>query len=226
MDPTAILPEMAFMLAKAGWESYSRLHQQWCEAAAGTEETISMEPFDKKGQELLKAGMEFYEKEIRGFLSIPQLGLTRCHQERVGEVLDKFNLFQAKTTEFIYFLSQPVEKSFKVMQGKLREMKKKGAISDDPKDYYQMWISTLEGYYMTLFKSSEYVEALQGTLDSITEFSLARQRFLQGLLQLSSVPSYTEIDDLSKEVYELKKQIKDLARKRERSPALSHRARS
>jgi polyhydroxyalkanoate synthase subunit PhaE len=224
MDPMTILPKMVLKMTQVGWESYFHLHRQWCETIAGTEDKTEAYSFDKKGQELLKSWMQVYEKEIRQFLNIPQLGLTRYYQERAGEVLDKFNLFQGRITEFFCFLSQPMEKSLTTMQERLQELKKKGSLSDDPRDYYQMWIKTLEGDYMVLFKSTEYIEALKETLDAVMEFNLARQKFLHGFLQLSSVPTYTEIDDLSKELYQLKKQLKDLTKRKGRPLTPAHRA--
>jgi len=214
MDPMTALPEMLLKMAKAGWEGYFHLHRRWTETMGDPEKPSEKDLFEHKGQELFKAWMEIYEKEVRQFLTMPQLGLTRYYQERMGEVLDKFNLFQAKMGEFVYFLSQPLEKSFKVLQGKLEALQREGKLSEDPKDYYQTWIKILEGYYMTLFKSEEYVQAMKNTLETMGEFDVARQRFLEGFLQVSSIPSYKEIDELSREVYELKKRVKVLEKRR------------
>ena len=37
---------------------------------------------------------------------------------------------------------------------------KQESFPEDPKAYYQMWIKILEGHYMTLFQSPDYVKTL------------------------------------------------------------------
>jgi hypothetical protein len=54
---------------------------------------------------------------------------------------------------------------------------------------------------------------MNGTLDAMEEFTTARQKFLQGFLQTLSIPTYSDVDDLSKELYQLKKRVKELAKK-------------
>ena len=76
-----------------------------------------------------------------------------------------------------------------------------------------MWIKILEGLYMTLFKSSEYTRAMGKALDSLEEFSAAKQAILVDMLQFLPVPTNKEMDDLCKEVYQLKKRIKTLEKK-------------
>jgi len=207
------MQELFLKMTKAGWEGYFHWQQQWLEMMGVNGKRKEPGKFEPPGQEILKAWFDIYEKEFRKFLTVPQLGLMRFYQERIGEVFDKFNLFQARMSEFTCFLFFPMEKSLKVMQEKIEELTREGKVPENPKDLYQMWIKILEGYYVALLKSSEYTGAMNGTLDAMEEFTMARQKFLQGLLQTLSIPTYTDLDDLSKDLYELKKRVKELARK-------------
>jgi polyhydroxyalkanoate synthesis regulator phasin len=76
-----------------------------------------------------------------------------------------------------------------------------------------MWLKILEGHYMTLFKSQEYTQALGKTLGSMEEFTMARQELLQDALQSLPVATDKDMDELYKELYELKKRIKQLEKK-------------
>jgi hypothetical protein len=143
------LPEVLSRLVQSGWEGFFQLQQQWLQRAERIGKTTEAYKFENLDQNAFALWNELYEKEFRQFLHIPQLGLTRFYQERVGRTVDKFNIFQAKVAEFLHIFSLPMEKSHKVMQDKLTEMAEAGELPDDSKAYYQMWIKILEGHYMT-----------------------------------------------------------------------------
>jgi hypothetical protein len=128
--------------------------------------------------------------------------------------VDKFNLFQSSLTEFLRLLSLPMERSLQILQEKLTELADEGSLPEDSKVYYQMWIKILEGHYMTLFQSSEYTKTLNKTLHSMSEFSEAKKELLQDtLLYMLPVPTQKEMDELYKEIYLLKKRIKELEKR-------------
>ncbi len=210
------IPEITSRMAKIGWDGYVHFQQQWLEMLGAIKYQTDSSRLENHGLEIFKAWIDVYENEFRKFLSTPQLGLTRYYQERMREVLDKFNLFQAKMSEFTYSLFRPMEESFKVMRQKVEELTQGGKLPQNPKEYYQMWIKILEDYYLNWFRSSEYSRTMNGTLDALEEFTEAKRKFLEGFLQALSVPSYTDLDDLSKEFYELKKRVKELAKKIDR----------
>jgi len=207
------LPEIVLKMAKTGWDGYFDLQRLWFEKAGKIGKHTEAYKFEDLSQSVFKIWTEIYEKEFKQFITVPQLGLTRFYQERVREAVNKFNLFQAKIAEFFYLLYLPMENSLKVMQEKLEELTKEGKIPTSPQEYYQMWLKILEGHYMTLFKSPEYAQVLGNTLNAMEEFTLARQKFLQDLMQMFPAPTYKDIDDLSKEIYELKKRVKEMAEK-------------
>jgi len=99
------------------------------------------------------------------------------------------------------------------MQEKIGELTKEGKLPENPKEYYLMWLKTLEGHYMTLFKSREYTRILSNTLNIMEEFLMARQIMLQDIIQTLPVPSNKDMDDLYKELYLLKKKVKEIEKK-------------
>jgi polyhydroxyalkanoate synthesis regulator phasin len=109
-------------------------------------------------------------------------------------------------------------KSFSVIQEKLGQLSEAGELPEDSKQYYQMWIKILEGHYMTLFQSAEYIETLAKTMDALAEFSAAKNDLLQDLLNALPVSTQKDMDDLYHEIYLLKKRIKALEKKLDRNP--------
>jgi polyhydroxyalkanoate synthase subunit PhaE len=131
--------------------------------------------------------------------------------------MDRFSQFQLTIAEFIHVLNLPVEKSLRVMQEKLEESAKEGKLSENFKDYYNMWIKILEGHYMTLFQSPEYVQMLGKTMGAVEEWKAAREKVLVDILQFLPVPTKKDMDELYKELYELKKTVKEMAKRAKKS---------
>ena len=211
---TGMLPEIFLKVAQTGLNSFVNLQQQWLEKAGKVQESTKSYTFENIDEDAVKLWTKLYETELRKIFNIPQLGLTRFYQEKMIRSVDKFNIFQSNLTEFLRLLSLPMEKTFQVMQEKLTELADEGNLPEDSKAYYQMWIKILEGHYMTLFQSSEYTKILNKTLHSMSEFSEAKKEFLQDtLLYMLPVPTQKEMDELYKEIYLLKKRIKELEKR-------------
>jgi len=204
------LPEMFLKLAKTGWESSTRLQEKIIEKAGKIGQKTEAYKFDNLDQDLFKAWKDIYEEEIRQYLNIPQLGLTRYQQERFHRFIDQANLLEATLAEFLFVLYVPMEKSVKVLQDRIDELSKEGKMPDKAKEYYSIWLKILEGHYMTLFKSEEYLNILHETLHQTEQFAVAKNQFMEDLLQMLPVATNKDMDELSRDLYMLKKRVRAL----------------
>jgi hypothetical protein len=211
------VPEIFMKMTQTGWGGFFQLQQQWMEKATTLGKRTEAYRFENLDQEAVSAWTEIYKEELSKFLKVPQLGLTRFYQERVSNVLDKFNLYQGAMAEFMFLLYLPMEKSFKVMQEKLEKDAKEGDLPVSPQEYYRMWIKILEGHFMTLFKSPEYTQAMSKALDAMEKFTMARQEWLNDILQAFPVATNKDMDEVYKELYQLKKKINHLEKRVNRS---------
>jgi polyhydroxyalkanoate synthase subunit PhaE len=212
----AALPELVSKMTKPAMEGYLHLQRELLERAGRIGKSTAAYKFENLDQEAFKAWLEVYENEFKKFLNIPQLGLTRGYQERFTQAADKFNVFQATLAEFVSLLYLPVEKSFKVVQDQLSVMADQGKVPERSKEFYRLWVRVLEGHYMTLFKSPEYNQALSRILNAFGEYNVAKQQILQDAMQTLPVPTLKEMDELYKEIYLLKKRVRELENKMHR----------
>lgn len=206
----ASLPDIMSRFFQTGINGFLRAQAQTVEKMKAMGSTGEAYRFDNLDQDSLKAWSDFYDKEIRQYLKMPQLGLVRFYQERFNQTVDRYNLMQAKLGDFLQLLMLPMEKSFKVLTEKIEEQVKNRKIPEDPREHYRLWVKILEGHYMTLFKSGEYTKALAETLAAFEEFISARNRILADAMQSLPIPTNRDLDDLYDEIYRLKKRIKEL----------------
>lgn len=202
------LPDVLLKMVRASWQGFFNLQQQWIEKAGRIGRSTQAYSFENLDEEVFKAWKDVYEKEFRQFFYIPQLGLTRFYQEKFNQATDKFNRFQTAFGEFMTVFYMPMEKSFKVLQDQVAKMAEAGKLPEDYNTYYRLWIKILEGHYMTLYKSPEYLAVMGKTLAALQEFSIARETITQDMLKGLAVPTNKDLDELYREIYLLKKRIR------------------
>jgi len=204
------LPDIMMKLAKSAWEVGLQFQNHFLEKAGKIGKRTEAYNFENLDQEVFRALTDVYEKELRQYLHVPPLGLTRYYQERFNDLLDKHNLFETTLAEFLSILYLPFEKSFEVLQEKIRDMAQEGILPKDGRESYGMWLKILEGHYMNLFKSKEYTDTLHRTLVRLEDMIIAKNKAMCDLLQLIPVPTHQDVEDLYKEFHLLKKRVKEL----------------
>ncbi|HVN71546.1 MAG TPA: poly(R)-hydroxyalkanoic acid synthase subunit PhaE [Desulfomonilia bacterium] len=208
----ASMPDIISKFFHTGMSGFLKINEQISDKLKEMGKRTEAYSFDNLNQDSVKVWSDYYNKEIRQYLKVPQLGLVRFYQERFYQTIDKFNLFSTTFTGFIQILLLPMEKAFKVLQDKIDEQIREGKTPEDPHEYYRLWVKILEGHFMTLFKSPEYNKALAETLSSYEEYLNARNKIVTDAMQSLPIPTNKDLDDLYDELYHLKKRVKDLER--------------
>jgi poly[(R)-3-hydroxyalkanoate] polymerase subunit PhaE len=208
------MPDILTQLTQSTMDSLLELQRSAMAQAERIGTSVEAYRFENLDENLLHVWTEIYEKEFRRFFQIPQLGLTRTYQEKLNVTMDTYNRFQSTFAEFLRLLTLPFNQAVVVMQDQVGELAANGKLPEDSQAYYRMWVKVLEGHFMTLFQTPEYVKTLGETIGVLTEFSEAKNAVLEDLLQCFPIASRTELDDLAQEVYELKKRIRRIEQRR------------
>jgi len=207
------MPEMLLHFTQSSLSSYLELQQKVIERMSRIGATVEAYKFEDIDDNIYRIWTDIYEKELRQFVQIPQLGLMRSYQEKASAAADKYTVFQSNLSEYLRLLSLPFNRSLQVMQEKLVEMADSGTLPEDTKAYYNLWLKVLEGHFMTLYQTPEYAETLARTITSLAEFSAVRDEVLEDVLKMLPVARKSDMDDLAREVYELKKRLRKLEKK-------------
>lgn len=202
------MPDVLIKMVRASWQGFFNLQQQLIEKAGRIGRSTQAYSFENLDEDVFKAWTDIYEKEFRQFFNLPQLGLTRFYQEKFNQAADKFNRFQASFGEFMTVFYMPMEKSFKVLQDEVSRLAEMGKLPEDANAFYRLWIKILEGHYMTLYKSPEYLSVMHKTLSALEDFFIARENITQDMLKGLAIPTQKDLDELYREIYHLKKIIR------------------
>jgi len=205
------VPEWIMKFSQPMWATYFSLQKQWMGGGSEPDQWMGVADQVRKATEIW---FKTCEKEFKPILNIPPLGLTRYSQERFNQAVEKYGTYQAALTDFLQDLMGPMEKAFQAVQEDIKGMDEKNrAAIKDSKAFYQLWIKKLEQNYMALLRSPEYIERMSRTFKALQEFRVKKQRLFMDLLQDWPVPTNAEMDELYKDLYLLKKRVRDLEKK-------------
>jgi class III poly(R)-hydroxyalkanoic acid synthase PhaE subunit len=207
------LPEVSMNMMQQSVNSFVEMQKKLTEQASKIGKQTEAYKFEGIDENVFKMLKETYDKEIRKFFNVPALGLTRFYQERVNRLADETQQFQMALSEFLYLFSVPFEKTAKVMQEKTEEMVETGDVPSDIKEYYNMYIKVLEGHYMTLLQSPEYIRVMSDTLNALVKYQQAKEEVLSDMLSALPVPTNKEMDELYRDFHVLKKRVRALSQR-------------
>jgi hypothetical protein len=209
----AITPEIALGFAQTCLQGFVRVQEKAGDWMVKRNAALSSTDMQDLDRELIKSLHETYEKEFSRYLKLPQVGLGRLYQEKALEAVDKMNRLQLAMSDFLHMLYLPIEKSLNSLQQEMAKMAEAGPLDEKTKTYYNLWIKLLEGHYMELFKQQEYAETMSSALVALNDFVDARQAVINDSLQQLNIPNNHDLDELSKEIYLLKKRVRALEKK-------------
>jgi poly[(R)-3-hydroxyalkanoate] polymerase subunit PhaE len=204
--------EAVTQLTGESLENFTDFQSQMVKSFAKVGEHTKAYTLDDLNHSAFESFRDLYRSEFQKYLNIPKIGLPREFHERLSQLTDKYNLFYSHLIELFYFFSLPFEKTNRTMQKRIQEMLERGEIAEDPKETYGEWIKTLEKNFMEMLKSSEYTEVLNNTIISLADCKNVKRDVVAIFLKDLQIPTSTEMDDVYKTLYQMKKKIRELSK--------------
>ncbi|OGR18521.1 MAG: hypothetical protein A2X81_16460 [Desulfobacterales bacterium GWB2_56_26] len=193
-------------------ENFIEFQSQAVKSFAKVGEHTKAYTLDDLDHSAFESFRELYRNELQKYLKIPKIGLPREYHERMSELVDKSTIFFSHLIELIYQFTTPFEKTNRVMQDKIKKMLEGGEVVEDPKQVYNDWIKILEGHFMDMLKSKEYTDVLNDTITSLAAYKGVKNSVTDAFLKEMQIPTGREMDEVYKDIYNMKKKIRDLSR--------------
>ena len=153
---------------------------------------------------------EMYQSDFQKIFKIPQLGIARNYQEQINQAMDTGNQAMMAFSEFMALLYIPIEKAGTAVSEQYQKMIDDNEVPEDPKAIYNLWVKALEGYFMEILQSPQYIDAMNTVINTISDHKASKGKLISAMLQQFEIPSNIELDDLYKEIYQLKKRLRSL----------------
>lgn len=157
--------------------------------------------------------MKNYEAVVGRISEIPAMGPTREKSEKMMKGYPVFfNLYSTWMDTMSDFQAISME-AMKRMDEKASKLESK-EIQKTPKELYNIWIEAYSETFKEFLRSGQFASDIGKFMSSFLEAQKYNREMLEEhYLKPSNLPTKTDIDELNKELYSLRKQLKELTNK-------------
>ena len=155
-----------------------------------------------------------YEATYGRIIDMPVMGPSREGADRLRKNFEAtINLHAAWAQSIASFQSAFMEATRRTQEKMEERVAAEGVSPSSYKGYYDLWMETYSETFKEFLKSRFFATDLAKLTSNSMDFQKSSRELIEeNLLRPANLPTRTEIDDLSKEVYLLKKRVKELAR--------------
>jgi hypothetical protein len=167
-------------------------------------------------QEMFDVWIKMYQSTIGKFSQFPTIGPAREKEEKLMKSFPQFvNLYSSILEANIDFQMVLMEAARKTHEKMVKEERTFTIYEPEKfKDYYNIWIEMYSETFKDFMKSGHYANDMGKLLSNFIEFQKNNRSIIEeNILKPNNIPTKTEIDELSKEIYDLKMNIKELEKK-------------
>lgn len=205
--------ETMFQAAAESLENFTEFQNQLIRSAAKIHEHTTSYNLEDLDHGAFESFRELYRSEIQKYLFMPKLGLPREFHEQLSQLADRSTLFYSHLVELLYLFSVPFEKTNRMLQRQTKLNLEKGEFYTDAKQAYNDWVKVLEGNFMELLKSSEYTGVLNETINALAAYKRIKNDVIEVFTKDLQIPTNKEMDEVYRDLYQMKKTIGELSRK-------------
>jgi class III poly(R)-hydroxyalkanoic acid synthase PhaE subunit len=151
-----------------------------------------------------------YEESFGSLMQSPLLGPAR---ELNGKLLRSYdawvNLYRA-SIDYQLVLTNIQMQSFEELMRKLISLAEKGEPVKDWRQFQQLWGEVADGVFEKAFCQEDNLKVRGRFLNSLNTYRVQQQGLMEVWMKSMNIPLRSEVDEVHKTIYELRKEIKGL----------------
>ena len=155
--------------------------------------------------------LEDYEATFKKLLEMPAVGPLREKSEKMMRGFSNFsNLYASGMESNSHLQAVLTEAMRKTYEKAATEME--GELGPESyRDFYRIWVETYSSTFKEFFGSERFAADLGKFMSHSLDLQKYNQEMLEdNYLKPMNLPTKTEIDEINKELYSLKKKVKEL----------------
>jgi len=160
--------------------------------------------------ELFNLYWNTYEKSFGSFQHTPSLGYTREFNSKLLQGWDTgINFYQASFDYQIVLVSVWL-RAFEELISKLTASETKGETVQNWRQFLQLWSATFDQVFTETFLSENALRTRRQFLHAAMNYRLHQKQLLEVFLKMNDLPVRSEVDEIHRSIYEMRKEIKSL----------------
>ena len=151
-----------------------------------------------------------YEKTVGSFLQSPTLGYTREFNHKLLGGFDSWINFYKASFDYQLVLLNVWAKAFDELMRELATSEEKSRTIQNWRQFLQVWSSLFDRVFAETFRSQDTVEIQGRFLNAALSYRLHQQQLMEVFLKINNLPTRSEVDEVHRSIYELRKEVKSL----------------
>jgi len=153
-----------------------------------------------------------YEKTLGNLTQVPALGPSRGFQHKLMQAFDAWAQLYPANIDYQIVLSEIQIQSFAELLRELLSLAKQGEAIEDFSQLQQLWSFTADKVYEKTFCSEDKLKVRGRFLNAVNQYKLCQQELIEMWMETMNLPIRSEVDEIHKNIYELRKEVKSLKR--------------
>jgi class III poly(R)-hydroxyalkanoic acid synthase PhaE subunit len=151
-----------------------------------------------------------YEESFGSLMQTPLLGLPREFNRDLLQGFEAWrNLYKA-TIAYQVVLGDIQIRSFEALMNKLASLAEQGKPVKDWKEFQTVWSIVADEVFEKEFCKEENLKIRGNFLNSLNIYRIQQQTLMEFYFKMMNMPLRSEVDEIHKTIYELRKEVKSL----------------
>jgi class III poly(R)-hydroxyalkanoic acid synthase PhaE subunit len=148
-----------------------------------------------------------YERTLGRVVNAPGLGYTRRLSEKLLEGFDAWLDLVRASFEYQVLVAGAWARVPDRFMSELVSLPE-GRPIESLQQLLYAWLEVGDRVFLEEFRSDEYLQAQTGLLSKAMSYRLRERDIVEDFLRLSHIPTQTEVDEIHRTVYELRKELR------------------
>lgn len=151
-----------------------------------------------------------WERTFGRLLESPNVGHSREVSQKSLAAMRAWVKFRRAATEYQLMLGDSLGRAWSAFQQEVVERVERGETPGTAGELLRLWGQTVDRVLTEAFAQEAYARAQGQLLNAAMGYRRAEREVVDLLLQMSHVPSRSELDEANRSIFELKRQVRDL----------------
>lgn len=160
----------------------------------------------------------YMDENVRRIVEGPRLADLGHFERKFAALTSAWSEVRAHSARHSFHVLEAWSKAATEFAGKLNEVVSKGGAPASRAETVDVWVEIANRHMLEAQRSAPFLETQRKLLAASSDLKLAQQDLADTYSELLGTPTRAEIDDLSKSVAELKREIRADKRRRRRTP--------
>lgn len=201
------------------WQLYMKEMQQFSQIWA-TPMGLSLEPLSKVSLgdtsgllELNNLYWDLYQRSLGNFVQAPSLGQNREINAKLMSGFDAWTKLYKATSDYQVVIADVQIRSFDALMKKLVELAEKGQKVENWRDFQRIWSQVADDVFAEAFQVEKNLKLQGEFVNAMNAYRVYQQELMELYMKMLNAPIRSEVDEIHKNIYDLRKEVKELKKK-------------